>query len=122
MTEKYGWLLNGYDDADRRPSCAERLRIRRQLTAIIPGYGARISQFWVKRTYAYDEYTYKIDDFELTMDETLDILMGRRTAPTIFDPRIIDTAPAPRVFPTAIDHSEIVPTVAVALPLELEAA
>ncbi len=103
------------EPAPPQPSCAERLRYRRQLTALIPGYGGRVGKHWFKRTTAWDEYTYKIDDFELTLDEALDIVMDRAAAPSVFDPRVIVVAPPPRVFPTAIDYSVPVATVQVDL-------
>lgn len=116
---KLDGILDKWEKQERAPreSCAERLRYRRQLTYIVPGYGGKVGAFWVKRTLAWDEYSYKIDDFELTLDETLDIVMGRAAAPSVFDVMPIVTAPAPREFGSAIDHS--VPFTGVQMPLPL---
>ena len=110
---KYDWLLNGYNpEPDLCPPCLLLLKNRRALTSIMPGYARRLGGVWVKRTEAWREYRYKINGVELTLEQTLEVVMGNR----------LPIAPAPRVFPTAIDYSEIVPTVALALPLVLEAA
>lgn len=119
---KFDSLIRGdKDPAPVQPSCTERLHYRRQLTHIVPGYGGKVGAFWVKRTLAWDEYTYKLDDFEFTLDETLDIVMGRIAPPSVFDVRPIVIAPAPRVFPSAIDYTAKVATVQVSL-FELLAA
>lgn len=123
MTGKHESLLTGWKDPAERPvSCAERLHYRRQLTYLIPGYGGKVGAFWFKRTHAYDEYTYKLDDIEITLDEALDIVMGRLAPPSVFDVQPIVTASAPRVFPSAIDHSVPVATVQIPLFAGLAAA
>ena len=121
---KYDWLLKDYNpDAEPRPSCLPLLKHRRALTSIMPGYARRLGGLWVKRTEAWRDYRYRINGVELTLEQTLDVVMGIKPAPRKkVNTDKLATAKAPRVFPTAIDHSEIVPTVALALPLELEAA
>lgn len=93
------------DPAPVQPSCTERLHYRRQLTHIVPGYGGKVGAFWIKRTLAWDEYTYKLDDFEFTLDETLDIVMHRIPPPTIFDVQPIINAKPPREFPSVLDYN-----------------
>lgn len=114
---KLDGLLDKWEkqDAAPRESCAERLRYRRQLTYLVPGYGGKVGAFWFKRTHAYDEYTYKLDDIEITLDEALDIVMGRIAPPSVFDVTPIVVAPAPREFASAIDHSVPLATVQLGL-------
>ena len=110
---QYDWLVKDYNpEPEPRPSCLPLLKHRRALTSILPGYARRLGGLRVQRTEAWREYRYRINGVELTLEQTLDVVMGNKLA----------IAPPPRVFPTAIDRSEVVPTVAVALPLELEAA
>lgn len=112
------WLLNDYREPDPRPSCLPLLKHRRALTSIVPGYARQINGMWIKRTEAWRDYRYRINGVELTLEQTLDVVMGKTPAPRKkIDAGKLATAKAPRVFPTAIDHSEPVATVAVVLPI-----
>lgn len=64
-----------------RPSCADKLVHRRQLTALIPGYAKTINGVYVRRSLQWREYTYHINGVELTLTETIEIVAGRADVP-----------------------------------------
>jgi hypothetical protein len=79
---KYDSLLKGDKEPEPpRPSCIERLHIRRQLTAIIPGQSKVVNGVYVRRTTVWREYTYWLADVEMTLEETVDVALGRIAAP-----------------------------------------
>ena len=126
---KYEWLLKDDPPENLRPLPLPLLKVKRALTSILPGCWHYMRGLWIERTGNWREYHYRINAVELSLDQTVNVLMGTAPVPSAKaarrqdrSTRKLDTAPAPRVFPTAIDHSEVVPTVALALPLELEAA
>lgn len=63
------------------PAHIALLVLKRQLTAIIPGDGARIGRYTVLRTNNRHEYRYKIDGREMAFDRTLAVVAGRARLP-----------------------------------------
>lgn len=57
------------------------LALRRQLTAIIPGDGAKIGRYYVERTNNRHEYKYRIAGRELAFDRALAVVAGRARLP-----------------------------------------
>lgn len=111
-------LLLKWEKQERAPreSCAERLRYRRQLTYMIPETVRTFEVATVYRTVDWSGYWYKINGVELSLDETLDILMRRAPVPAkTLDLRKLAAAKPPREFASVIDRSAPVATVQVPL-------
>lgn len=119
---KLDGLLDKWEKQERAPreSCAERLKLRRQLTYMIPETVRTFEVATVYRTTDWSGYWYKINGVELSIDETLDILMRRSPVPAkTVDLRKLAAAKPPREFASVIDHSAPIPTVTVQLELPL---
>lgn len=113
-------LLKGYKEpVEPRPSCIERLVIRRQLTALMPGYWNTFTlpdctQVKITRTQHWDEYRYRIERVEITLDEAIDVVLGKSEWRTYYTAGI-ERAKPPREFASVIDRSAPVATVQVPL-------
>lgn len=123
---KYDSLIrNDREPVESLPLCIPLFRIRRELRGMIPGVRRRIQKTDVQRTLAYDDYIYWINGVKLTLDQAVDVVAERaplpKRPPKKAKPDRLPTAPAPREFPTAINHNEPIATIRLALPLEVSA-
>lgn len=79
---KHESLLKGYKEpVEPRPSCAERLRYSRQLQHMLPGYSGIVNAVYVRRTTRWTEYTYWINDVEQSLEQTIDVILGKTPTP-----------------------------------------